>query len=80
MFVQLVKQFGPGSQLDLGQHQKALAAASLLESAVVEHLYRSPHTALGHLQAAEAALGMSVTLEGEHDRCISEEPFITAVT
>ena len=63
--MQVVKQFGPGSELDLGRHQKAVAAAALLESAVIEHLYRSPHTALGHLQAAEAALGMSVSLQGE---------------
>lgn len=65
MLLQVVEQFGPTSRLDLGQHQQSLAAAVQLESAVIEHLYRSPQTALGHLQAAETALGMSVSLEGE---------------
>ena len=67
MLLQVVEQFGADCQLDLGQHQPAVTAAAQLESAVVEHLYRSPHTALPHLQAAQAALGMSVSLEGEAD-------------
>lgn len=61
----MVRQFGSGSQLDLRQHQQSLAAASYLEAAVVELQYRSPHTALGHLQAAAKALDMSVSLEGQ---------------
>ena len=67
MLLQVVEQFGANCQLDLRQHQQAVTAAAQLENAVVEHLYRKPHTALPHLQAAQAALGMSVSLGGEVD-------------
>lgn len=62
--MQVVENFGSESQLELGQHGSSLAAAVYVESAMIEHLYHSPGTALGHLKAAEAALGMSVQLEG----------------
>ena len=71
--MQVVANFGPQSQLELGQYGSGLAAAAYVESAMVEHLYYSPQTALGHLQAAEAALGMSVQLEGESSAHLSQQ-------
>ena len=66
---QVVESFGSGSSLQLGDSKTALAAAAELESALVEHVYSSPHTALGHLQAAGTALGMQTTVEGQLSLC-----------
>ena len=60
----MLSLFGKDSPLDLGEHRTALVAAAELESALVEHVYSSPHTALGHLQAAGDALGMQTIVEG----------------
>lgn len=62
--VQVVESFGSSSVLDLGESKAALAAAAELEAALVEHVYSSPQTALGHLQAAGNALGMHTIVEG----------------
>ena len=62
--VQVLQSFGSSSQLDLGESKGALAAAAELEAALVEHVYSSPQTALGHLQAAGSALGMHTIVEG----------------
>ncbi len=62
--LQVLKFFGSDSPLDLGKHRTCLVAAAELESTLVEHVYNSPHTALGHLQAAGLALGMQTTVEG----------------
>jgi len=51
--------------LELGDSRRNLAAAAELECALVEHVYSSPHTALGHLQASGQALGMQTSVEGE---------------
>ncbi len=61
----MLKSFGPDSKLDLGDSRRNLAAAAELECALVEHVYSSPHTALGHLQAAGQALGMQTSVHGE---------------
>ncbi|DBB11777.1 hypothetical protein WJX82_011005 [Trebouxia sp. C0006] len=61
---QVLKFFGPDSTLDLGVSRRNLAAAAELECALVEHVYSSPHTALGHLQAAGQALGMQTSVQG----------------
>jgi len=61
----VLKFFGPESTLDLGDSRRNLAAAAELECALVEHVYSSPHTALGHLQAAGQALGMQTSVQGE---------------
>jgi len=63
--LQVLKFFGPDSTLDLGHSRRNLAAAAELECALVEHVYSSPHTALGHLQAAGQALGMQTIVQGE---------------
>lgn len=63
-FVQVLQSFGSSSQLELGGYKDALAAAAELEAALVEHVYNSPQTALGHLQAAGTALGMHTNVEG----------------
>lgn len=63
--VQVLKRFGSSSVLDLGESKAALAAAAELEAALVEHVYSSPQTALGHLQAAGDALGMHTIVEGQ---------------
>ena len=63
--MQVLKCFGSSSALDLGESKAALAAAAELEAALVEHVYSSPQTALGHLQAAGNALGMQTTVEGQ---------------
>ena len=63
--LQVLKFFGSDSPLDLGTDRSSLTAAAELECALVEHVYNSPHTALGHLQAAGLALGMQTTVEGE---------------
>lgn len=63
--LQVLKSFGPDSTLDLGDSRRNLAAAAELECALVEHVYSSPHTALGHLQAAGQALGMQTSVQGE---------------
>lgn len=62
--VQVLQSFGSSSQLNIGKFQPALAAAAELEAALVEHVYSSPQTALGHLQAAGNALGMHTIVEG----------------
>lgn len=63
--LQVLKFFGSDSPLDLGTDRSSLTAAAELECALVEHVYNSPQTALGHLQAAGLALGMQTTVEGE---------------
>ncbi len=63
--LQVLQFFGPESTLDLGDSRRNLAAAAELECALVEHVYSSPHTALGHLQAAGQALGMQTSVQGE---------------
>ena len=63
--MQVLKFFGKDSVLDLGESKDALAAAAELESALVEHVYSSPQTALGHLQSAASALGMQTIVQGQ---------------
>lgn len=63
-FVQVLQSFGSSSQLALGESKDTLVAAAELEAALVEHVYSSPQTALGHLQAAGTALGMHTSVEG----------------
>ena len=63
-FGQVLQSFGSSSQLDLGESKGTLAAAAELEAALVEHVFSSPQTALGHLQAAGDALGMHTIVEG----------------
>ena len=65
VLLQVLKLFGSNSPLDLGADRSSLTAAAELECALVEHVYNSPQTALGHLQAASLALGMQTTVEGE---------------
>lgn len=62
--LQVLQTFGSNSQLDFGDSKGALTAAAELEAALVEHVYSSPQTALGHLQAAGKALGMHTNVEG----------------
>lgn len=61
----MLKFFGKDSVLDLGESKDTLAAAAELESALVEHVYSSPQTALRHLQTAASALGMQTVVEGQ---------------
>ena len=77
---QVVESFGSESSLQLGDSKTALAAAAELESALVEHVYSSPHTALGHLQAAGTALGMQTTVEGQPSLCYLTDLQCTSLT